>query len=450
MKQRYFIFSIGVLMYLLSATSCDKLVDVGPPKRSLDPGVVYADSSNTESALAGLYSTMYNATNAGAPFGGGIGYLNALYADELVSAGGSNFFETNSLLITDGNVGSMWSVSYAAIYRANSVIEGATASTSITPTLRQKTLGEAKFIRAFCHFHLVNMFGHIPCIKTTDPNVSALQAQTPVAEVYQSILSDLKEAVAGLSFDYPGGERVRVNKYAAIAMLAKVYLYLGDWANAEAQAAILMTDKKNFQLLEPSKVFLTASTEAIWQFDSRVKGYASIVTNFVTGAGAIPRYAIRSNLYSAFETKDLRRSAWISSSAGYPYPAKYKSTKGNLEYDAVLRLGEMYLIHAEACARQGKVQPAQDDLNALRDRATASKITTLDKELLLQAVAKERQLELFTEWGNRFYDLKRTGTIDAVLAAVKPGVWKPEAALFPIPLVEMNKNQNLVQNDGYK
>ncbi|SDL75127.1 SusD family protein [Pedobacter sp. ok626] len=448
MKTRYFILTILGFLSLVLVTSCDKLVDTGSPERTLDPKAVYSDSVSVDAALVGLYSMMYNATAIGAPYGGGIGYLNALYADELVSTT-SNSFESNSLLTSDANVSTLWSVSYAAIFRTNTVIEGLSESSNLSTAFKMKAMGEAKFLRAFSHFHLLNMFGHIPIIDTTDPTISALKKQSAPDEVYQFILNDLKEAVAGMSFNYPGGERIRVNKYAAIAMLAKVYLYLGDWQNAELQSAILLADKKTFQMVEPAKAFLTASTEAIWQFDSRAKGYASIATTFVTGANARPRYTIRDILYNAFETKDLRRSNWISMSAGYPYPGKYKSTKNNLEYDAVLRLGEMYLIHAEACVQQGKVQVAQDDLNVVRDRANATRLTTLDKDLLIAAVAKERQLELFTEWGNRFYDLKRRGKIDLVLSAVKPGVWKTDAALFPIPVVEMSKNGNLIQNKGY-
>lgn len=448
MKTRYLILTISALIYLFSASSCDKLVDVGPPKRSLDPIAVYSDSMSVDAAVSALYSVMYNAAAAGAPYGGGIGYLNALYADELLSTT-SNFFESNALLTTDANVATLWSVSYASIFRANTVIEGLSQSSNISTTLKLRAMGEAKFLRAFSHFHLLNMFGPVPIIDTTDPTISALKKQSSQAEVYQFILKDLKDAVAGLSFNYPGGERIRVNKYAAIGMLAKVYLYMGDWANAEIQSAILLADKKTFQMVEPAKTFLTTSTEAIWQFDSRVKGYASIATTFVTTANARPRYTLRDILYNSFESKDLRRSNWISMSAGYPYPGKYKSTKGNLEYDAVLRLGEMYLIHAEACVQQGKVQAAQDDLNAVRERANATKISTLDKDLLIAAVAKERQLELFCEWGNRFYDLKRTGQIDVVMNTVKPGVWKSTAALFPIPAAEIGKNRNLVQNEDY-
>jgi hypothetical protein len=447
MKTRYFILTILGFLSLVSVTSCDKLVDTGSPERTLDPKAVYADSVGVEAALSALYSQMYNATNVGAPYGGGIGYLPALYTDELVSSG-TNAFDGSSLLTTDATVLTLWSVSYAAIFRTNTVIEGLTESTGLSTAVKMRALGEARFLRAFSHFHLLNMFGHIPIIDTSDPTISAVKKQSPPDEVYQFILKDLKDAVANLSFVYPGGERIRVNKYAAIALLAKVYLYLGDWQNAELQSAILLADKKTFQLVEPAKTFYTTSAEAIWQFDSRTKGYASIYTSFSTAANARPRYTIRDVLYNSFETKDLRRSNWISLSAGYPYPGKYKS-KTNLEYDAVLRLGELYLIHAEACAQQGKVQLAQDDLNAVRERANASKVSTLDKDLLTAAIAKERQLELFTEWGNRFYDLKRTGKIDAVMNAVKPGKWTSDAALFPIPSAEMSKNQNLIQNQGY-
>ncbi len=95
-------------------------------------------------------------------------------------------------------------------------------------------MGEARFFRAFCYFYLVNLFGDVPLATTTDSTINARLPRIPSDEVYQQIITDLKEAESLLSTEYLdanlksyGGlpERVRPTKWAASAMLARVYLY---------------------------------------------------------------------------------------------------------------------------------------------------------------------------------------------------------------------------------
>jgi hypothetical protein len=115
----------------------------------------------------------------------------------------------------------------------------------------------------------------------------------------------------------------------------------------------------------------------------------------------------------------------------------------------VLRLAEQYLIRAEARARLGKVPESQADINAIRSRSGLSNTTAADPAALLLAIEKERQVELFSEWGHRWLDLKRTGRADAVLGAEKPTDWQPTDALYPIPQNEILSNPLLTQNLGY-
>jgi hypothetical protein len=114
-----------------------------------------------------------------------------------------------------------------------------------------------------------------------------------------------------------------------------------------------------------------------------------------------------------------------------------------------LRLGEQYLIRAEAEAHLNDNTNAIKDLNIIRNRAgLANYAGATDQTSVLTAIMHERQVELFCEWGNRWFDLKRTGTIDAVLGAEKPG-WQPYIALYPVPLTEIQSNPFLIQNPGY-
>ena len=120
----------------------------------------------------------------------------------------------------------------------------------------------------------------------------------------------------------------------------------------------------------------------------------------------------------------------------------------------VLRLAEQFLIRGEARARQNNISGAQNDLNAIRTRAVLKSTTANDMPSLLAAIQHERQVELFTEWGHRWLDLKRVGAIDAVMNGVTPlkanGVaWQPFQQLYPLLTNDLIKDANLVQNSGY-
>jgi hypothetical protein len=115
----------------------------------------------------------------------------------------------------------------------------------------------------------------------------------------------------------------------------------------------------------------------------------------------------------------------------------------------VLRLAELFLIRAEANAQLNNVSNAVDDLNVLRTRAGLDLLpNSLSQQDCLNAVYQERRVELFAEWGHRWFDLKRTGQADAVLGTMKPA-WKSSAVLYPIPFGEIQLNPLLTQNAGY-
>jgi len=118
----------------------------------------------------------------------------------------------------------------------------------------------------------------------------------------------------------------------------------------------------------------------------------------------------------------------------------------------VLRLAEQYLIRAEARAQQNNVGGAQSDLNTIRTRAGLPNTTANDKTSLLAAIIHERQVELFSEWGHRWLDLKRSGNLDAMMAVVAPAkgaTWSSNWQWYPIPSYEIVQDPNLVQNPGY-
>ena len=114
----------------------------------------------------------------------------------------------------------------------------------------------------------------------------------------------------------------------------------------------------------------------------------------------------------------------------------------------VIRLAEQYLIRAEARAQQNKLGEAKTDLDVLRNRAGLPGTTASTQSQILNAVLHERQVELFSEMGHRWIDLKRTGQIDAILSVEKTG-WNTNASLYPIQLSQLEANLNLKQNPGY-
>jgi len=119
----------------------------------------------------------------------------------------------------------------------------------------------------------------------------------------------------------------------------------------------------------------------------------------------------------------------------------------------VFRLAEMYLIRSEARARMGDIENAVADLDSIRSRAGIPLLSqiapAIGQDDLLVAIAKERRMELFAEWGHRWLDLKRTNNADAVLGSVK-SQWQVYDVLYPIPQSERNKNVKLgSQNEGY-
>ena len=172
----------------------------------------------------------------------------------------------------------------------------------------------------------------------------------------------------------------------------------------------------------------------------------------VGGANGRSIYALTTWLLDSFEPGDLRITKWTGVNAQhYSYPAKYKATTATstpMEYNTVLRLAEQFLIRAEARAHLGNTAGAAEDLNRIRKRAGLAVTTANGVSDLLAAIAQERRVELFAEWGHRWLDLKRTGQADAVLKKIKDG-WKAQDTLYPIPYTELMHNSSLVQNPGY-
>jgi len=446
-------------IFVFSCMGCKKLTQVGEPVNTITTQETFGSNATANSAIVGIYRDFSNNN-----YGNGNTTFNlGMAADELhMFYGGPSPYETNTLSPA-GDVSNFWANAYYDIYLANAAIEALPASAAVAPSAKTQLSGEAKFFRALCHFYLANLFGDVPIVMTTAYRISDTAHRMSTDAVYAQIISDLNDARNSLASDYSisNGEKIRVNKWGAAALLARVYLFKANWEDAEAQASAVIDSAGLYSLeTDPNNVFLANSKEAILQLQT------ANTFPYTTIEGALfipydstsnPSYYISDQLLGAFEPGDLRRTAWVDSTdfsgAFYYYPFKYKirnGAQGNiLEYYMVLRLAEQFLIRAEARAHLSNLDGAIADLNSIRERAGLTDLPpSLTQTEVFAAVAQERRIELFSELGHRWLDLKRIDSADAVLGAIK-STWKPTAKLFPIPASELINDANLTQNPGY-
>jgi len=457
---------------LFCTVSCKKLVSVSEPINSITTSETFDNDANAKSAVIAIYGKM-SYPNGSLTYGNGsISRICALSADELSYFNTSDDFymefqdNTIQAAYLSGTInGQFWSPIYFSIYQANACIEGLEGSKTVSPSLKANLIGESKFIRAFCNFYLTNLFGDIPLISSTSWSDNKSIRRSSSSDVYSKIILDLKEAKNLLPLDYSsyGEERIRPTKWTAAAMLARAYLFIGDYSNAEAEADSVISNSSLFSLNSSlADVFLANSSESIWQLQILDQyPYATMDGNQFIPADTTssPYYYLTDQLINDFEQGDKRRINWVDSThfsdVYYYYPYKYKVSQGVSgsisEYYMVLRLAEQFLIRAEA--RASKFQPdmpgAIEDLNVIRERAGLLDFSgSVDKNAILKAILHERRIELFSEWGHRWLDLKRTGNADTILDAMKPQ-WKPSQKLYPIPITELQTNSLLTQNEGY-
>lgn len=490
---------ISTLVCLVALGSCKKLTEVPAPTTSLAGTSVYNSDATATAVLSAIYGDI---SQAGLQSPGPLNSLSVfsgLSADELtlivsLSDAQHQSYYQNSLSSSGVAFGAeYWPAFYSYIGRCNSAIEGLNSSKSLSPSVKQQLLGEAEFTRAYFYFYLVNLYGDVPLTLTTEYKITAKASRIPQVQVYQQVIADLRDAEQKMSSNYLDAtllntttDRVRPSKWAAAALLARVYLYLGNltkdisnFKNAEQQATLLIEGSGGIFSLSPlANVFLRSSlgnNEAIWQLQPVTAGYVSntqdgfaFIIPPTTGPGTngnLPVY-LSDKLLSSFETGDGRKTNWVNSvtfsGTTYYYPFKYKSSPNITgtgapvtEHVMMLRLGEQYLIRSEARAQQANIAGAQADLNVIRTRAGLPNTTATDKTSLLNAIIHERRVELFTELGHRWLDLKRTGTVDVVMGspggacAAKGGTWNSIQELYPLPPGDIQLDPNLKQNPGY-
>ncbi len=196
---------IGNLLFLLFLlTGCRKVINIDEPVTSYSSEDVYSKDATATSVLTGLYTTLGNVNFTGggvfATGSNGVAMRTGLLSDELSLYGGAL---NNSLIVyyqnnLNGNIPDMgseyWDQLYYYIFICNSAIEGLQTSGSLSPYVKDQLSGEVRFMRAFFYFYLVNLFGDVPLVVSTDYEQNSHLTRADRAKIYGQIIIDLTEA----------------------------------------------------------------------------------------------------------------------------------------------------------------------------------------------------------------------------------------------------------------
>jgi len=373
------------------------------------------------------------------------------------------------------SIRAMWEQWYKTIGRAALAIEFTQEFESIEENLRQRLIGECKFLRALNYFWLVRSFGDVPL-----QHISLIE-RAPVSEVYAYIEQDLLDAIEVLPVksEYASADLGRATRGAAMSLLAKVYLYQEQW-----QEAVDMTNS----VINSGEYDLEPDFATVWR-ESTENGIESIFE--LQGRGEIIAHGIQQysttqgvrgpggfgwgfntpseDLLNAFneEGDSIRRDATIIfrgetlfdgreidpgvENPRYNEKAYSSDNAGEGDGDKnirVLRFAEILLINAEALNELGQSAEALASLNRVRSRVNLPEVTTIDQEDLRMAIWKERRLELAMEH-DRWYDLLRQGRAEEVMIAHGKPFIAGMHELFPIPNDQLIQTPEMRQNPGW-
>ena len=440
---------------LLQLAGCEDFLEVPAPKDQIDTEKVFNDDRMVVSALMQVYTELRtNGFFSGTRSGNG--FIMACYTDELevttTQMPDFRIFYQGTVNASTNSVAALWKSTYRQIYMLNNIIEGLNRSKGVSSQTADQLKGEALALRGILHFYLTQTYGSVPYVTSTDYNLNIKIGKNTATEVMSLVVNDLLTAEKLLVNENLSAEMVRINHKAVQAFLARVYLYQQNWQQAKVYA-LLVINSTTF-MTDLRDVFLKESTGTIWQLKPDAEGKNTFEADahiFVSEPAPQAKLAVA--LWNSFEEGDLRKEFWTKTvgtgTSAHAYKYKERGvTAASMEYSVVIRLEEMYLIAAETAAETGDWTLCNEMLNAIRSRAGLNHVSVTDKDNAVKAVMQERRVELFCEFGHRFYDLKRRGMLD-LLTEVKPN-WGSHSELLPIPETELLLNPNLQpQNYGY-
>ncbi|MGJ1473507.1 RagB/SusD family nutrient uptake outer membrane protein [Sphingobacterium spiritivorum] len=439
------------------STSCNKFLD-RDPMGQIAQDQFFNSETNANAAVLGTYRTMMNSFS----FGQSIVIVPEFSAGHVRHSASfpeyQNFAEHKIQAINPWTA-NMWQAVYATINAANQIIEEVPNMTPAMITGEKKNIfvGEAKFIRALNYFFLVRAFNKVPLKLTYTKEGDNFDIPESGKEaIYTQIVNDLTEAVAALPQANPNtgdAAKGRASYWAAKALLAKVYLYQAAFTNDYKKAADLANEiitTAGFGLVTDfSTIWTTQNTnEAIFeiQFDDQATNPLAAVAN---DNASVLFFAKDSTIQDLYSPQDKRRAFTVKKGSKNNYfMGKFPNFSPASQNLTVIRLAEIYLIHAEAQARvdNSVSTAAYNSLKAVQDRAgvTVPISTYSNLEAFITAVQEEKEKELMFE-GETWFDYSRTK-----LALRKYDTLTDERyLLYPIPSAQIALGTGLTQNPGY-
>jgi len=477
--KKYLLIAATVFMSLYS---CNDFMTL-QPEYMINENTFYKTASDYETALVGAYSGLQGLHSNSLLYLGELTTDNAEIQWSSPEVSEMECDEMN-MTATNGFAYSVWNSCFKIISRCNNIISRI-ENADVDESVKAQYKGESLFLRAYCYFYLVRLYGDLPLIEVAfrSPNEIAAfdMSRKPASEIYALIISDLKEA-ASLLNNVTGLPKSRASVGASKTLLGKVYLTQKEYALAVTSLKEVI-DMNIYSLVSDYGNLFNGknegSKESIFEIEylsgnvGEGNSFSTILTpprfdmaifpGNMQGSGRIVPTQYVENKY---EQGDLRRSASIADSvklingkyAKNIYGLKFVDFTTGLQGDGginftSLRYADILLMYAEALNETGKTTEAHTYLNMIRSRAGLSSLSGLAKVDIMLQLEKERQLEFLCE-GQRWFDLVRTGRAKTVInnyfsdRGLKFSVTDNEL-LMPIPQAEIDINPNLTQNTGY-
>ena len=393
------------------------------------------------------------------------------------TGGDKNLLDALNFTPTGGSIEEIFKANYQIVNRCNQALYFIPQLNNADQALRDRLIGEAKFLRAFSYFTLVRTYGgvpivdHVPIPGNEDDRVMQLTRKTK-EEVYAFIEKDLKDAITALpdKSAYTGVNVGRASKGAAYALLAKVSLYQKKWQQVVDNCNLVTGYSLTPDFQEIYKVTGENNAESIFEIQGQggigkpgIQQYSQTQGARGTGGWGWGFNVPSQNLLNAFNDAgdNIRRDATIIFRGETLYDGRlvpntvenpmynekaYSSANlGDADGDKnirILRYGEILLIRAEAATHIGA--DAATPLNLVRTRVNLAPISSPTKEDVWQ----ERRLELAFEH-DRWFDIVRTGQGEAAMSANGKVFVVGKHELFPIPNNQIIQTPTIGQNPNW-
>lgn len=468
MNYKYIFLSAALCA--LTASCSESLLDLSPKTNN----VLNNYYKNEEQINKGV-----NAAYACLQYSGQYGIANHVLGelpsdntwDEVPANDGGNYGQLDEFNMTSSNtiIADSWKHNYIGIQQCN-IILNRVDGVDMTENNRSVVKGEIKFLRALMYFNLVRIFGDVPLVTKETENVNDYfgQGRTNKSEVYQQIISDLKEATEMLPLT--ASLQGHATKGAAEGLLGKVYLTMGNYSEAKIELLKVVNSGQYALLDDPNDIFDTeneGNREIIFdvQYQSGLNGNSEGSNAFMmfspsgSVSGAKGHNLPTREVYNLFADNDKRKTAYFRLTEVHVATNKLKQTS-NVVKDSgsnvvVLRYADVLLMLAECYAQTGDIEAALTCLNDVKSRAGIDEVEISDSNALLDEIALERRKELVCE-GHRWFDLIRTGKAIEVMKAHFAnttgynGVSLNENNLVqPVPLSQIDTDSSIKQNKGY-